>query len=180
MPIMFNTILLGAGFRLDEVRLLRHKDKRALKGRSPYKLWRDNRSQFDLYQATQKIKNQAGLDAPYWAAFVGTPADETLFVGIYSVSNRRILEQDTPKPHMDSIDEAGSYHLYDLALQEQLGDHVGRLLIEWGGGKRAWVQRADNQNKCISELRTEFKEPEFPGFLNFIEPLSRLDSLPKS
>src|SRR5262245_2258206 len=57
---------------------------------------------------------------------------------------------------------------------------IGRLLIDWGPGDRAWVQRADQQNKGVTELRTEFKEPEFPGFLNFIEPLSRLDRLPKS
>ena len=35
MPIMFNTILLAADFRLADVRLLRHKDKRAAKGHTP-------------------------------------------------------------------------------------------------------------------------------------------------
>jgi len=29
-------------------------------------------------------------------------------------------------------------------------------------------------------LRREFSEPDFPGFLNFIEPLSGLDKLPRS
>src|ERR1700730_4211821 len=41
-----------------------------------------------------------------------------------------------------------------------------------GEGARSWVQRADRQNKAIIELRPEFKDPEFPGFLNLIEPLS--------
>lgn len=50
MPIMFNTVLLAAGFNLDEVRLLRHKDKRAAKGRTPYELWRDDRGQFSTSQ----------------------------------------------------------------------------------------------------------------------------------
>ena len=179
MPIKFNDILQAADFHLPDVRLLRHKDRRATKGRTPYELWRDNRPQFELYQATQSVGNQAKLNALYWASFVGTPNDETLFVGVYSVSIRRLLEQDTPMPHMDGVDEAGSCHLYDLTLQLKLGDLIGRLLIDWGPGDRAWVQRADQQNKSITELRTEFKEPEFPGFLNFIEPLSRLDSLPK-
>jgi hypothetical protein len=177
---MFNTILKAADFRLADVRLLRHKDKRAAKGRTPYELWRDNPPQFDLYQATQSVGNQAKLNARFWASFVGTPNDETLFVGVYRVANRRLLESDTPKPHMDGVDEAGSCHLYDLTLQEELADLIGRLLIDWGPGDRAWVQRPDKQNKSVTELRTEFKEPEFPGFLNFIEPLSRLDKLPKS
>lgn len=125
MSIMFNTVLEAAGFRLADVRLLRHKDRRAAKGRTPYELWRDNRPQFDLYQSTQNVGNQAKLSAPFWASFVGTPNDETLFVGVYSVANRRLLEQDTPKPHMDGVDAAGSCHWYDLTLQENLGDLTG-------------------------------------------------------
>lgn len=43
---------------------------------------------------------------------------------------------------------------------------------------RFWVQRADCHDKRIVKLQTEFKEPDFPGFLEFMEPLSRLDRLP--
>jgi len=55
MPIMFNTLLKDVGLDLADVRLLRHKDQRAVKGRSLYELWRDARQQFDFYQSTQKI-----------------------------------------------------------------------------------------------------------------------------
>src|SRR5262245_9114638 len=78
MPILFNTLLEAAGLPLAEVRLLRHQDKRAEKGRTPYELWRDNRPQFDLYQSTQSIDNESRLRAKYWASFLGTPAGETL------------------------------------------------------------------------------------------------------
>lgn len=176
---MLNTILQAADFNVSDIRLLRHKDNRAAKGRTPYELWRDNRQQFDLYQATQSVKDESKLRASYWASFVGTPSDETLFVGIYHVMNKRLLEQDIPKPQMDGEDEAGSCHVYDLALEPRLDDLIGKLVIDWGLGYIARIQRADNQNKRIIELRTEFKEPEFPGFLNFIEPLSRMGKLPK-
>ena len=179
MPVMFNTILLAADLRPGDVRLLRHKDRRSSKGCTPYELWRDTRNQFDRYQATQSFGNRSKLKAPYWASFVGTPSDETMFVGLYRAKYRGILEQDTPMAQMDGVDKAGSCDTYELTLDEQLGDLVGKLLIDWGPGDRAWVQRADHQDKRILELRTEFKEPDFPGFLNFIEPLSRLDSLPK-
>jgi hypothetical protein len=108
MPIMFNTILLEAGLRLNDVRLLRHKDQRASKGRTPYELWRDNRQQFDLYQSTQSFKKRKDLQAPYWASFMGTPSGETMFVGVYGVKDRRPLERDRPMPHMDGVDKAGS------------------------------------------------------------------------
>jgi hypothetical protein len=174
---MFNWILREAGLPLAEVRLLRHKDNRAAKGRNPYELWRDDRPKFDLYQATQNLRNESKLRAPYWASFVGTPSGETLFVGLFSVRNRRLLEQDTPMPQMDGVDKAGTCHIYDLALEPQLSDLIGRLLIDWGPGDRAWIQRADQQDKRIIELRTGFKEPDFPGFLNFIQPLSKLSTL---
>lgn len=180
MPLMFNTILLDAGFSLSDVRLLRHKDNSSAKGRSPYELWRDDRPSFDLYQATQQIKNASRLKAPYWASFIGTPANETLFAGIYSVATPKILQQDTPMLHRDGIDKAGSCHVYSLSLDSRLGEFIGKLVIEWGTGDRAWIQRADKQNKEIIEVRKEFKEPEFPGFLNFIKPLSELNSLPQS
>jgi len=164
MPIMFNTILLAADFNLSDVRLLRHKDKRAAKGRTPYDLWRDNRPQFDLYQATQSFGNRNKLEAPYWASFIGTPSDETLFVGIYSVKNRRLLEQDTPMPQTDGVIKAGSCDIYDLTLEQRLSDLVGKLLIDWGPGYHVWIQCADKQDKRIIELRTKFKEPDFLDF----------------
>jgi hypothetical protein len=48
-----------------------------------------------------------------------------------------------------------------------------------GPGTRAWVQRAERQNKPVTELRTTFKEPPFPGFLGFLQALSTVDKLPK-
>lgn len=180
MPIMFNTLLREAGLPLAEVRLLRHKDKRATRGRSPYELWRDNRPQFELYQSTQSIPNRSKLAAPYWAVFIVNPDDETMFAGLYCVTYRGLLEQDTPKPHMEGIDEAGSCDVYDLARQDTLSDLIGKLFIDWGPGALAWVQYADRNNKPIVEVRRAFQEPDFPGFLNFIEPLSKLVNIPRN
>jgi hypothetical protein len=81
-------------------------------------------------------------------------------------------------PHRDAIDKAGSCDVYDLTLEKALEDLTGKLYVEWGKGFIAWVQHADKQNKLIRELRTEFKEPEFPGFLNFVSPLSKLEKVP--
>jgi len=47
-------------------------------------------------------------------------------------------------------------------------------------GQKLGCNHADRQNKPIIELRPEFKEPEFPGFLNFMEPLSKMEALPKA
>ena len=178
MPLTFNMCLREAGIPLAGVRLLRHKDQRAEKGCTPYELRRDDRQQFESYQSTQRIKNRTRLNASHWASFVGTPSDETLFAGLYAVEYLGLLDEDRPKPHMDGIDKAGSCDVYQLTFDERFSDLDGKLFIEWGEGKRSWIQRADRQDKRITELQTVFKEPEFPGFLNFVESLSRLDSLP--
>src|ERR1017187_6951884 len=124
MPIMFNTLLSEASLDPANVRLLRHKDNSSAKGRNPYELWRDNRSQFDLYQSTQSKGNEAKLRAGYWASFIGTPSDKTLFVGLYAVNNCRLLDRDTPQPHANGTDLAGSCNVYDLTLLEALSDLI--------------------------------------------------------
>ena len=69
---------------------------------------------------------------------------------------------------------------YNLEKVELFTEYDGLLVIEWGLGDRAWIQRADNQNKKIVEIRKEYREPDFPGFLEFISNLSQIESLPKT
>jgi hypothetical protein len=178
MPIMFNTLLNDAGLPLSDVCLLRHQDNRADLGRNPYELWRDDRTAFDLYQSHQRIDARQKFTRPFWASFVGTPDHETLFVGIYAATYRGLLDRDIPQPHRQAVDKVGGCDVYDLSLEAALGDLSGRLYVEWGEGFRAWVQHADKQNKPIRELRTAFKEPDFPGFLNFVKLPSELPKLP--
>jgi hypothetical protein len=180
MPIMFNAVLCEAGLSLPDVRLIRHKDKRAVRGRSPYELWRDDRPKFELYQSTQGIGSRKKFAAPFWAVFVVNMNDETMFVGLYAVKHAGLLKEDRPMPHKEGIDKAGSCDIYDLELQDTLSDLIGRLFIDWGPGALAWVQYAERNNKPIMELRKAFQEPDFPGFLNFIQPLSKLVNLPAS
>jgi hypothetical protein len=181
MPIMFNSVLTQNALDPANVILLRHQDQRAARGRTPYELWRDNRPAFESYQSTQRIKNRHKFSrAPVWASFVGTPSGATMFVGMYAAKYSGLLAVDTPWPHADGIDLAGTCDLYDLRRDDRLADLEGKLFIEWGEGLRSWVQRADRQNKAIIELRPEFKEPDFPGFLNLMEPLSKVAAFPKS
>lgn len=127
MPLTFNMIRDEEGIPLSDVRLLRHKDQRAAKGRTPYELWRDDHEQFELYQSTEQVKNLNKFNAPIWAFFVGTPNDDTLFVGIYSAQYLGLLKEDRPKPHMEGVDEAGTCDEYQLTLDERFADFDGRL-----------------------------------------------------
>lgn len=150
MPINFNSLLSDKGIELSDVRLLRHKDQRAEKGRSPFELWRDDRPNFELYQSHQRIENRVRLNVKYWASFVGVPGRrKTLFVGLYHVVYKGLLERDVPLPHMDGVDKAGTCDDYELTLDPRFADLDGKLYIEWGEGTRSWIQRADSQNKPV-------------------------------
>lgn len=180
MPIKLNGILRENGIDPKDVRLLRHQDHRASLGRSPYELWRDHPDLFNDYQSSQDISNRKKFSAPLWAAFVVDAFGDTVFVGLFAASYKGLLGHDRPKPHaQDEIDEVGSCDIYHLQLEHKLEDLIGRLVIDWGAGERAWVQYADRQDKTILELRTHESEPPFPGFINFIEPLSRIGKLPE-
>lgn len=180
MPIMFNTLLCEVRLTLSDVRLLRHVDsKRSQKGRTPYELWRDDRAAFDTYQSVQSIKSKAEFGgANYWASFAGTEAGETLFLGLYKVEFCGLLDHDVPTPNRNDVDKAGTCHFYKIVEKDALKEYAGKLFIDWGPSRRKWIQRPDNQNKPVVELRRTSKDPDFPGFTEFIKPLSRIEGLP--
>jgi hypothetical protein len=178
LPIFFNHLLFSAGLSVPDVRLLRHQEKSA-PGRSPYELWRDKRDIFEQYQARQRVTNAPKFgDVRHWASFVATPEGQTLFVGIYRVEGRNLLEIDSPWFNAEGIDLAGTCHTYDLVLTEHHMDLIGRLVVDWGSGTRSWVQRSDRQDKAVIEVTSGFCEPDFPGYQEFQAPLSHILSLP--
>lgn len=178
MPLWFNTILEQVGLTPPAVRLLRHRDKTAAKGRTPYDLWKDDRPAFEKYQSLQSFRNRPYLAAPYWASFVVGFGGETLLAGIYVASYGGVLETDFQSVHTEGIEAAQSCDMYKLSLDERFSDLEGRLVIQWGDGERKWIQRADRQNKPVIEIRRAFQEPKFPGFTRFISPLSKIAHLP--
>ena len=181
MPIFFNSLLAQFGVAPDAVILLRHQDASAERGRTPYELWRDDRPAFEVYQRLQKKENRTKFSRPrFWASFVVTLNGDTMFVGLYASTYKGLLAEDTRRPHKDGTDLAESLDCYDLRLDSRLEEFYGRLLIEWGDGMRSFVQRAEKQNKQVVELSRQVREDEFPGFLNFMQPLSKIRSLPQS
>lgn len=170
MPLTFNTVLRGVGVDPAQVRLVRHQAHRAERGRTPYELWRDDRPKFEVYQRLQSFKSRAKFEAPYWASFVGTRDGQTLFVGLYAVRYLGLLRADSPRPHRAGVDAAGSCDEYEMVIQPSMANLDGRLVIDWGDGARAWIQRADRQDKTVVEIRRRFEEPAFPGFMEFREP----------
>jgi hypothetical protein len=79
--ISLNQLLRNAGIDLARARIVRHQDNQATVGRSPHDLWIAADGRFDMYQRIQRKDRFKDID--WIIAFVATPLDETLFVGVY-------------------------------------------------------------------------------------------------
>jgi hypothetical protein len=174
--IGFNFLLEYTGLNPATVKLVRHQDSRYSDRPTPYQLWCANDGRFDIYQRIQS--RERFKSATHIAAFVGTPLNETLFVGLYSVRGWSTPPQNLHDPISD--EDVSKFHLYDLTLTEILSDYRGRLIIDWGSGYRSWVQRAKHKNKPVLEIRRQAGEPPFPGFMEFRERLHNLATVPFS
>ena len=178
--LTFNDVLRRAAIDPGEVRLLRHQDASADPGRSPFALWRNDSVAFIEYLARQALRAERLLKARFWAAFVATPGGETLFADLYAASFLGIGTVDCAMVHRAGIDRAGTRIFFELQRMEGFAALSGRLVIEWGRGYLAWIQRADQQEKPILELRREYQEERFPGFADLILSLSAIPNLPPS
>ncbi|QGZ96600.1 hypothetical protein DSM104635_03460 [Terricaulis silvestris] len=180
MPLTFNLLLSNAGLDPKEVSLLRHQDGRARRGRSIYQLWRDDRAVFEDYQSRQRRGVKLKFNRPLWASFVAAPNGETLFAGLYRVGIPHPSETDWQAPHSGEVVAAGADHVFPFERLSALSEFVGLLTVDWGGGTRSWVQRADRRDKPVLELRCALKEPDFPGYGAFFAQLSDLEAMPPS
>ncbi|WP_156901396.1 hypothetical protein [Nisaea denitrificans] len=148
MPILFNSILENIGIDPQDIRLLRHHGGISEIGKSPLSLWKEDRNKFIHYQETQAQNSSPN----YWASFAATPDGGTLFLGIYTVQFLGILQESRVNIIDGGYLEAGSSDLYENEHDRRLADLEGRHFIDWGKGVRAWVQKAENQNKLVTEL----------------------------
>lgn len=170
--LTFNDLLTLGGVDVAQVRLVRHQDNRLRPGRL-YEAWRNNRDVFEDYQSVQR-RNRF-LIGDLLASFVVTEARKTVFIGLYRVAGVDTL----PAGSIDVLvrhDTSGHFK-YDLQLIGELADYRDRVVIEWGGAARSWVQRAANQAKPVIEIAEQY-EPKFPGFREFVRPIDDVPTLP--
>lgn len=136
-----------------------------------------DRASLLAWQSVQAAQRRPHLAAPIWASFLGTTDGRTLLEGVYRVSLAEPLMQGRVDPLSGESNPRGACDRYDLERIDAFEPYSGRMQVDWGGGasgKRAWVQRAGNQDKPITAiLECKFEQP-FPGYLAFQQ---RVDAL---
>ncbi len=172
----FNAILRDADIDPGTVKLLRHQDRRAKRGATPFDSWCARDGRLEAYQALQHRPVFVGMQ--YVASFVATPANETLFIGLYEVNGHTVAPAGTLDPITKG--EVGGHLLYDLSKSERLSQYDGRIVIDWGLSFISWAQNAKTQDKPIIEIKREVGEPPFPGYMPFFSDLDALAGAPPS
>lgn len=179
--LSFNQLLTDAGIDPADVRLLRHAPK--VEGQSLVDLWRADEKTLRDFQAIQPAASRSSFARTYWASFIGTWDGRTMFAGLYQVLGREEMEAGGTDPFTGRAYEVGTTDAYITMPAGALYGLRGRLFVEWGGGssgKLAWNQRADAQDKAITELHLAIADAPFPGLLAINTPLSHLDAAPPS
>jgi GIY-YIG catalytic domain len=174
--LTFNSILDHEKINPKKVRLVRHQDARASANCTPYDLWRAGDGRLEVYQRIQKRKVFDVGDL--LASFVVTPTSDTLFVGLFSVGGIGIAPAGTIDPVLNS--ERAGLNLYDIRRDGRLSEYAGHLIIDWGKGFLAWVQRAHLHDKPVLEIKQEIKDEAFPGFTRFCCDIDQIERIPLS
>lgn len=178
MPVVsFNTLLQQAGLDPSRVKLVRHQDTRTRYRRSIWDAWRTDRELFDSYQSFQRAGKLNGADQI--ASFIVSPSGRTIFVGIYKIRAQRALRRRKVDQLSGNELDPERHVVYELALTDKLAEGVGLVVVNWGPGKRAWVQRASRQDKPVVEILLSIEEDPFPGYREFRRHIDDLGQLPE-
>ena len=183
--LKFNTILEANGIDPHDVQLVRHKD-RGPTGITPYSLMSNAPEHFEYYQS---IQGRAVFRRKLLASFVVAPppSSETIFVNLYATGTpQRNTATETCPVRLKTF-EPGRLWKFPLSADERLCSFSKKLVIEWGEGYRSWVQKSDQQNKTVLEIRRHSFEPRFPNYLEFSQhildysdAISVLESVPQT
>jgi GIY-YIG catalytic domain len=181
MALTINRAIADLGFDLKEVLLVRHHYNGDIT--TPYDLARDNRLEFERYQARQGKHRNKEFSRSVWASFVTTPDGKTQFVGLYRNTGVDVATASYSCPvfgnQKENPDRPTEY--YGLTPMDGLAEYSLRLFVNWGDGERAWLQRAHLREKEITEIKpSKPPSPAFPGYTYIRLKLSELEAIDES
>lgn len=180
--LRLNMMLREADIEPSSVRLLRHQPVLP-SGVVLIDQYHRDRPALLAWQSVQATHRRAHLAGQVWASFLGTPDGRTVLEGVYQVGPAEPIAHEVKDPLTGQAIPGSTSDRYDLNLLQAFEPYSGRLLVDWGGGssgKRAWIQRADSQDKPIAAILECPFEQSFPGYLAFQHTIGGLKRLSPS
>jgi len=168
--IRFSDLLKSCGFNLNcSFKLVRHK----LSNECMEKLINN-----DLFEEYQRINGEERFECDYLISFIAKESKKALFWGIFKVNgkinaNKANIKDEYLKELYNN--DFSNYVYYDLQKQSGFEDLEQRVIIDWGGSTRAWVQK--KCDKEIIEIKPKGFVEDFSGYLNFVLPFKKLERI---
>jgi hypothetical protein len=151
-------------------RLVRHQDPRSPIDGLVRRGW------FELYQSYQRGGLFDGLESV--VSFCGLSGTRAEFHGVYRVLGQRPARDGVTLPGCSDsfVWQSEAEVFYDLERDPRFDSLRGRLVIDWGGGTRRWVQKLSN--KPVLEIREAGRQlPPFDDYLEFTLTYPQLTNL---
>ena len=177
--ITLNELLKNRNFDFSkDTILVRHKDKRV----NIFELI--DQSHFEYYQSTQ---NKNSFDkAKFMIVFIGLESTKALFYNIYKINGTKDLKfNEVPKGFLNFCPwwnpeyiQEKQLKLYNLEALSEFNDLKERVIIDWGQGTLAWVQKYNEKNiKEVIEILPTGYVKEFTDYLDFTLTYNQLKKL---
>ena len=157
--LCFSDVLCKAGLDPTKVKLIRH----ALSDKG-FRICYEKNMILE-YTQQQKVGFSRGYD--YWCIFLSDTGTLAKLFACYRVGGsvpdtKAVMPAGFPFPEWFQ----GKNALFDLTPVDDLAEYEGRLVIDWGGGTRAWHQKGTTEKPIIS-IQADRKKV-FSGFENLI------------
>ena len=107
-------------------------------------------------------------------SFVGTERTKARLVGVYRV--RKLDAREKPRPSGFPPELDTGEHFYNLEPETGYEDLANRVVIEWGKGTLAWVQKLSNK-EVVEMLPKGQTRPPLRDYLEFTLTHSELTDL---
>lgn len=156
------------------IRLVRHSNKEI----PILQTFNNNRDKFEIYQRFQS-PNKFN-DAKQVAVFAPYRKTLALFLGIWDIKDYLTENDFSEQIHLmiDEYEFSQEWHkgqsYYHLVYNPVLEEFSQRLIVEWGGGTLAWVQK---QDKNIIEIKDNNSLADLPTFDKIILTHSELKKI---
>ncbi len=119
---------------------------------------------FDLYQS---IQGRPVFDnCEYLVSFIGQKGSRALFCGVYKVNGCKSGKYIELPDNFQYPEWKKAKYLYLLEELPGFEDLKDRVIIDWGGSPRAWVQNL--RHREVVEILPKGYVKEFPGYLDFV------------
>lgn len=141
-----------------------------------FAVWRNDLPAFESYQSIQRQRFRSHFTRPLWASFIVLNDGRTCFVGMYRAEIIGPIQDGSSDVLTLAPITSTEHDRYECVRTDELREFAGRLFIDWNG--RNWRQNGEGSHSVV-ELTRALSDPEFPGALEFVKPLSEIAYLPE-